>query len=73
MEKKPNENANKLVTGFAEKKMTRKEAIKKTGLVAVSATTMMVLLSKKSEAHTGPGHDGFNPGGGGPRTSPGHP
>lgn len=36
---------------FLEKKMTRKEAIKKTGLVAASAATMMVLMnSKKAQA-----------------------
>jgi hypothetical protein len=70
MEKKPNESANNLISDFTEKKMTRKEAIKKTGLVAASATTMMVLLSKKSDALDVP-HDDFNPGG--PRTSPGHP
>jgi hypothetical protein len=52
--------------------MTRKEAIKKTGLVAVSATTMMVLLSNKANAASGNG-DWFNPGNGGPSTSPGHP
>lgn len=33
-----------------EKKITRKEAIKKTGYVALSAATMMMLLSSPSKA-----------------------
>ncbi len=60
----------KLQTNFLEKKISRKEAIRKTGLVAVSATTMMVLLSKKSEACCPP--KDFDPGSCGPSTSPGH-
>ncbi|QGY47460.1 hypothetical protein GM418_28460 [Maribellus comscasis] len=36
---------------FEEKKISRKEAIKKTGLVAASATTMMILMnSQKAQA-----------------------
>ncbi len=81
MEKKPNEIVNKQIASFAEKKMTRKEALKKTGLIAVSATTMMVLLSNKSHATSAPDndftpggpHNGRNPGNSGPCTSPGHP
>jgi hypothetical protein len=72
MEKKPNEIANSQSIDFTEKRMTRKEALKKTGLIAVSATTMMVLLGNKSHAMVDP-KDDFNPGNGGPRTSPGHP
>lgn len=41
----------KKVENFGDKKITRKEAIKKTGLMAVSAATMMVLLqTKKAQA-----------------------
>jgi hypothetical protein len=35
---------------MAEKKITRKEAIKKAGYIAVSAATMMILLSSPSQA-----------------------
>jgi hypothetical protein len=35
------------------KKMSRKEAIKKTGLVAVSAATMMMLAGSPMKAHAG--------------------
>jgi hypothetical protein len=41
----------KKVENFGDKKITRKEAIKKTGLMAASAATMMVLLkTKKAQA-----------------------
>lgn len=35
-----------------EKKMTRKEALKKTGYVALSAATMMLLLSSPAKGQT---------------------
>jgi hypothetical protein len=71
MEKKPNEIMNKEVPDFSGKKITRKEALKKAGLVAVSATTMMVLLNNKANATSGT-NDGFDPGNCGPSASPGH-
>ncbi len=40
----------KQTTDFLEKKITRKEAIKKTGLVAASTATMMILLNKNAQA-----------------------
>lgn len=50
-----------------EKKITRKQAIKKTGLIAVSALTMMMLLSDNAKAQAttstpggGPGDNGWN-------------
>lgn len=36
-----------------DRRMTRKEAIKKTGYIAVSAATMMILLSNPAKAQTG--------------------
>ena len=51
MKDKITETAKKKIADFEEKKITRKEAIKKTGYMAVSAATMMVLLnSPKAQA-----------------------
>ena len=36
------------------KKITRAEAIKKAGYIAVSAATMMILLSKPNQAYASP-------------------
>ena len=36
-----------------DRAISRKEAIKKTGYIALSAATMMVLLSKPENAHAG--------------------
>jgi len=51
--------------GVVTKKRTinRKEAIKKTGYIALSAATMMLLLSKPSKANGGPisSPDGIDP------------
>ncbi|MGQ8336614.1 hypothetical protein ACUNWD_08695 [Sunxiuqinia sp. A32] len=53
-----NKNITKnLEEGIESKKITRKEAIKKSGYAALSAATMMVLLSNKANAtqpHTSP-------------------
>jgi len=38
----------------SEKKISRKEAIKKTGYVALSAATMMLLLSNPAQAESSP-------------------
>lgn len=45
MKKKFQEIAKKEIEGLHEKKISRKEAIKKTGYMAISAATMMILLS----------------------------
>jgi len=54
MKNKIKEIARKKITDLEEKKITRKEAIKKTGYIAVSAATMMILLSnpEKAQAQT---------------------
>ena len=38
------------VADLSDKKITRKEAIKKTGYIAVSAATMMILLGSPKKA-----------------------
>ena len=50
MKKKIEELAEKEAVDMIEKKITRKQAIKKAGYIAVSAATMMVLLSSPSQA-----------------------
>jgi hypothetical protein len=50
MEKKKEEIKETKVINFAERKISRKEAIKRTGYMAASAATMMVLLSNQSQA-----------------------
>lgn len=50
MKKKIEEIANEKITDLKTKKMTRKEAIKKSGYIAVSAATMMILLSNPNKA-----------------------
>ena len=45
----------KAVQDIAKKTISRKEAIKKTGYMAVSAATMMLLLN--TPAHAGTSHD----------------
>lgn len=42
--------ATKELVKFTEKKISRKEALKKTGYLAVSAATMMLLLSSPNKA-----------------------
>lgn len=48
--KESSEIAKKQKAELGEQKITRKEAIKKAGFAALSATTMMLLLSKNAEA-----------------------
>jgi hypothetical protein len=60
MEKKKEEIKETKVINFAERKISRKDAIKRTGYMAASAATMMVLLSNQSQAN----------GRGGAQTSP---
>jgi hypothetical protein len=50
MEEKMEKNKETKVINFSERKITRKEAIKRTGYMAASAATMMVLLSNQSQA-----------------------
>jgi len=50
MKNKIKEIAPKKITDLEEKKITRKEAIKKTGYIAISAATMMILLSNPNKA-----------------------
>ena len=75
MEKKVNEIAKEPVADFSEKKITRKEAIKKAGYAAVSTATMMILLNKNAQANpnaSGAPTKGANIGGGTGHSS-GHP
>ena len=53
MKNKIEEIAVKFSTDLNKKKINRKEAIKKTAYIAVSAATMMILLSNPSKAATG--------------------
>ena len=57
MEKKLNDIAKKSVAELGDKKITRKDAIKKTGFIAASAATMMVLLNNPAQA--GNRHKGY--------------
>ena len=47
----------KITTGkmadLRDKKMTRKEAIRKSGYIAISAATMMILISNPNKAQAG--------------------
>jgi len=51
--KKEVQKENKVISEeVGNKKITRKEAIKKTGYVALSAATMMLLLSSPAKGNT---------------------
>jgi len=50
MKKGIKEITNEKVADLAGKKITRKDAIKKTGYIAVSAATMMILLGSPKKA-----------------------
>ena len=54
MKKKIEEIAKKEMKGLQEKKISRKEAIKKTGFIVLSAATTMVLLKSPAQAATSP-------------------
>lgn len=56
MEKRTDDISKKSESGLGDQKMTRKEAIKKTGFIAASAATMMVLLSNPAQAHRRSGY-----------------
>jgi len=65
MKKKIEEIAKKSIDDLSQKKITRKQAIKKTGLIAVSAATMMMLLSTNAQAQASvpagaPSNPGWN-------------
>jgi hypothetical protein len=65
MKKKIEDIAKKTIADLDEKKITRKEAIKKAGLVAVSAATMMMLLSSPNNAQAASPPPALPPGWGG--------
>ena len=50
MKKKIEAIVKEKIVDLSTKKMTRKEAIKKSGYIAVSAATMMILLSSPNKA-----------------------
>jgi len=50
MKKKIQEIASDEMKGLKERKISRKEAIKKTGFIVASAATMMILLSNPNKA-----------------------
>ena len=50
MKKKIEEIAKRTIDDLEQKKITRLQAIKKTGLIAMSAATMMILLSNPNKA-----------------------
>mgnify|MGYP000858128948 CR=1 FL=1 len=58
--------AKKAVDDGSNKSISRKEAIKKAGYMAVSAATMMILLNSQAEAHTSPAPPPPTGGGGSP-------
>lgn len=53
MKKKTEEITNGKKADLRDKKMTRKEAIRKSGYLAVSAATMMILISNPNKAQAG--------------------
>ncbi|SHF30393.1 hypothetical protein SAMN05444274_104355 [Mariniphaga anaerophila] len=62
MERKFDELEKKQENASSEKKITRKQALKKTGLMAVSAATMMVMISNNAEARRRRGEPRPDPG-----------
>ena len=50
MKNKIEENGNEKLSDLTGKKLTRKEAIRKSGYLAISAATMMILLSNPNKA-----------------------
>jgi hypothetical protein len=50
MKNQPIEIAKEKLDDLKDKKITRKEAIKKSGYIAVSAATMMILLGNPQKA-----------------------
>jgi hypothetical protein len=50
MKKNISDITKKVVDDLDQKKITRKQAIKKTGLIAVSAASMMLLSSNNAQA-----------------------
>lgn len=62
MKKEIESLAKKAVSDIASKPISRKEAIKKTGYMAVSAATMMLLLNTPAHAETSHGNNGWGNG-----------
>jgi len=50
MEKKTEKIVSEKLIDLKDKKMTRKEAIRKSGYIAVSAATMMILIGSPNKA-----------------------
>lgn len=61
MKRKLQENAKKELEVIQEKKISRKEAIKKTGYIAISAATTMILLGTPKTASASPAPPPSNP------------
>lgn len=53
MEKKIEKIVSEKLIDLKAKKMTRKEAIRKSGYIAVSAATMMILIGSPNKAQAG--------------------
>ena len=71
--KKEIENlAKKAVADIASKPISRKEAIRKTGYMAVSAATMMLLLNNPAQAGPQTSNHGNNGYGNGDQDAPGN-
>lgn len=68
MKKQLKDLAKKTADDIANKPISRKEAIKKTGYVALSAATMMLLLNNPAQAARGRGEGSHS--GKGPQGSP---
>ena len=71
IEKKNDEIMNQ-ISENSEKLISRKEAIKKTGYVAASAATMMILLNKNAQAKPKTSGGQNNGWGNGDQTPPGN-
>lgn len=54
MKKQLSEIAKEELKALQEKKVTRKQAIKKTGYMALSAATLLMLLPTQGQAQTSP-------------------
>ena len=61
MKRKFQEIAKKELEVLQEKKISRKDAIKKTGYIAISAATMMILLGTPKTASASPAPPRSNP------------
>jgi hypothetical protein len=51
MKKKPDEISKEHLPGLKDKKISRKEALRKSGFIALSAATTLILLGSPNKAH----------------------